>query len=101
MILLLLTRSAPGVFGSVSSSGKPRGFARATATRLTQRREGLETGTNPGGRFRRSRNLHTRIFGWRGQRSPSSRVIISDKSQEMHKAVFSQLFGKHLFIYTD
>lgn len=42
----------------------------------------------------RSRNLHTRILGQLSQRSPYSRVIISDKSQEMHNTVFSQLLGK-------
>jgi hypothetical protein len=35
----------------------------------------LDKGTFPGGRFTRSKNLHTKILGQLGQRSPSSCVI--------------------------
>ena len=49
-----MTFYAAGVFGAVSS-GEPRGCARATATWLPQRREGLDRGMSQGGRFRRGR----------------------------------------------
>jgi len=99
---LLLTRSALGVFGSVSSSWEPRGCYALLRQGLPHRREGLDTGTFPGGRFRRSRNLHTKIIGRRGQRSLSSSVMISDKSLEMRKTVFPQPSVKTpVIIYTD
>jgi len=44
-------------FGAASSSWEPRGCARTTATWLPQRREGLDKGTFPGGRFPKGGHL--------------------------------------------
>jgi len=55
---LLLTRSTSGVFCSYFFFLGTARVVRAKCQGPPQRREGLDTGTIPGGRFRRGRNLH-------------------------------------------
>ena len=99
---LLLTRSASGVFWICFFFLGTARVLRAAATGAPSTPGRLGYGDESGREIQEKQKPAFQIFGQRGQRSLSSSVIISDKSLEICKTVFSQpLVKTPVIIYTD